>query len=234
MTEQGWLRFLRGAAFVGGLIAMYVSAQFSVSGFSIDHPKLIYVGWFLAILIIIVEFVWRKPGMENNLTMAIVGISAYAFGIATNVRGLMLAMVITDVQKDFFAFTIALITGIFLEIMPEPFFSWGLTGKSMADMFGEVRSMINGDTKPIPQYDKKNQQYFQNYNNRNPQQQHEIPEDVKKRLDEFRNQRHQEPVKYEQPLPKFEGGDNPDRPQFQGKHRGRPKKMQKPILPDER
>lgn len=238
MTEQGWLRFLRGAAFVGGIVAMYVSAQFSVAGFSIDHPDLIWIGWFLAILIVIVEFTWRKPGMENNLTMAIVGISAYTFGIVTNVRGLMIAMGIENISNDVMSFIIAIITGVFLEIMPEPFFSWGLTGKSMADMFGEVRSMINGDVKPIPQYNKQNQQYFQNNQPRHDfRNDNHIPKEDRERLENFRNQRMSinpdgsGEYKRLDPTPQRNDGDgNKDRNSFQPKRKGRPKKMQEPIL----
>lgn len=232
MTEQGWMRLLRGAAFVGGIVAMYVSAQFSVEGFSINHPNLIWIGWFLAALIVVVEFTWRKPGMEDNLTMAIVGICAYTFGIITNVRGLMIAMGVVDWQQEIFSVIIAVITGIFLEIMPEPFFSWGLTGKSMADMFGEVQSMVNGDTRPIPHYDK------QRFEQRQPQQQQwkergDISPEARAALERFQNQRHQQneqthpepqfvPVQMNmQPTPPKnhkDGGKQP-RQQFQRKHR---------------
>lgn len=179
MTDRGWMNFLRGAAFFGGLIAMYTSAQFSVAGFSIDNPDLVWVGWLLAFLIIIVEFTWRKPGMEDNVTMAVVGISAYVFGIITNVRGLMIAMGVSNPMSDVFSFIIAIITGVFLEVMPEPFFSWGLTGKSMADMFGEVQTMMNGTGKPV--------HHPQTVGDR---VRNSIPdEEVMRRLDEFNQQR---------------------------------------------
>lgn len=155
MNEQGWMKLLRISATGGGLMAMYISASFSADGFSINNPDLYWMGWLLAFLIVIVEFVWRKPGMEDNLTIAVVGIAAYGFGIFTNVLGILEAQGITEgYMQDVPSLLLAILTGLFLEVMPEPFVSWGITGKSMADMFGETRKMLNGDSKVVPAYSK--------------------------------------------------------------------------------
>jgi len=152
ITPEGWLRGLRFLAAIGGAIAMYASANFSVMGFSLDAPDLKWLGWVLAALIIVTEFVWRKPGMENNLTMALVGMCAYAYGIFTNLFGILFAMGVTgDYMNHFSSLIIAAVTSIFLEVMPEPLLSWGITGQSMADFFEEARSVVNGQASAIPQ-----------------------------------------------------------------------------------
>lgn len=187
MTNEGWLKTLRFLCLAIGIGGAYVSAKYSVGGFTgyADNPGLMAAGVLGALLCIVLELAWRKPGMEKNLTMSLMGIFAYMYGIVTSFLGMMIASGISFNQTpdvaEWFQLTVYAIFAVLFEVSPEPLMTWGLTGNSHADLFGGIRAMINGDETPLPQYERKQQQRQDNRQN--------IPPEVLARLQQFQGGR---------------------------------------------
>ena len=173
MTRHGWLRALRAIAFLCGMVTLGLSIQWSAKGVSVKNPDLIYVGVFLGVLVTVVEFIWRKPGMESNKTMNTIGAIVYFYGIVTNSLGFLHAWGFewgnfSQYLKDPISLVLAVLIGTMLEVIAEPMISWGLTGDSQADMFGNLSDLIN---TPAAQASRsQQQQYFQQKPNRQNQQ----------------------------------------------------------------
>lgn len=126
--NRGWNALIRIAAFFAAISGMYISAQFSVDGFSITVPDREWVGWGLAIILIVVQSAWQKFG--DNLTIFALAMICYVYGIVTNVLGIMGNR---GGVQNIVDFIIPVVFGILLEVFPEPFLAWSISGDISSD-----------------------------------------------------------------------------------------------------
>jgi hypothetical protein len=130
---------------------MLISAMFSASGFSFKMEDFKWVGWVLALSIIVIELVWNKVGFNSkNLTLVALGITAYAYGIYTNVIGIATAQG-ADPTDSLFNMIFPLLAGIVLEVAPETLIVWGLIGEGeFGDFLGNLFNSTQ-QSKNMPQ-----------------------------------------------------------------------------------
>ena len=71
-----------------GLIIL--SVWFSQLGFGIEsNGKYVWVGWFLGLVVTVVELVFNTSIRKLNPTLIGAGVLAYGYGIYTNIEGLV-------------------------------------------------------------------------------------------------------------------------------------------------
>lgn len=125
---RGWNSIIRISGFLAAIVGMYISAQFSVDGFSIQVPDRTWVGWGLVIILIVIQSAWQRFG--DNLTIFALAMICYVYGITTNVIGIMGNR---GGAQDFWDYLIPVIFGILLEVFPEPFLAWSISGDTSSD-----------------------------------------------------------------------------------------------------
>jgi hypothetical protein len=127
---------LKVLAFGSAVIMMFISAQFSVDGFSIQQPNRLYIGWLIAAILIIIELIFNytiasdtdltKTENKRLVILLYAGGAAYLYGIATNVIGIIKSGATPDA---FYDFIVPVALGIFLEVVPEPLMVWAWMSK---------------------------------------------------------------------------------------------------------
>lgn len=116
---------LRALAVIVAIGMMIISAQFSVDGFAFQSPDKLYIGWMLAIFLIIIEMIFNsnlmtatdQEDVKRTTILFIAGLAAYAYGIATNISGILHSGRTPD---NFLDYIVPVALGLFLEIVPEP------------------------------------------------------------------------------------------------------------------
>jgi len=141
MTRQNYLLLLRVLSVVVAATLWLISITFSVDGFNFQVADMAWAGWFMGIAITAIELIWNKQGANSNMTILLIGVFAYLYGVITNVMGVLTAQNVVDIGANPMGAVFAGIVGFFLEIAPEPLFVWGLVGVS--DM-GDVISTLMG------------------------------------------------------------------------------------------
>jgi hypothetical protein len=145
MTKEHYMKFLRMLAVATAAVLWAISVSFSVDGFNIQVKDMVWVGVVLALSVTAIELIWNKSGMGMSLTLVMGGLLAYAYGVYTNIIGIMGAQGISDPMNQMGAAAFAVILGLVLEILPEPLFVWGLVGDEvsgdlLSNIFGKVGS----------------------------------------------------------------------------------------------
>jgi hypothetical protein len=108
------------------------------------NPDDAWIGWTLAGCVTAFELIWNGMKERTNLTMWVVGMLAYAYGIITNVVGIAAWMGIPIGISLWAIFPILL--GLVIEIAPEPAFIWGVTGNYKG---GDFLGNLFGNKIPI-------------------------------------------------------------------------------------
>lgn len=129
---------------VVALVLWGLSIKFSVSGFGAGiDDKEIWIGWLLGFSITVIQLVWNGIKNRANLTLWVLGLSAYLYGIYTNVMGIMVwrGDTFQTLAENPLVIIFPLILGLFLEIAPEPLFVWAFTkkldeGDFLGNLFG--------------------------------------------------------------------------------------------------
>lgn len=137
--HDGYYALKRLAAVLCAFALWGVSAYFSVTGLGFKAPSLFWVGVVLSVGITVIEMVFNEEGLKHGLTIVVAALAAYAYGVYTNVVGVMAAQGLTTLAGvDYFtvAFTIGL--GVMLEIVPEAMFTWGVTGMKGKDFLSNL------------------------------------------------------------------------------------------------
>jgi hypothetical protein len=117
---------------VVALVLWGLSIKFSVSGFGAGiDDKEIWIGWLLGFSITVIQLVWNGIKGRANLTLWVLGLSAYLYGIYTNIMGIMVwrGDTFETLANNPFILVFPIILGLFLEIAPEPLFVWAFTKK---------------------------------------------------------------------------------------------------------
>jgi len=140
-NERGkqWNGMLRVAAMVISLLGMYISAQFSVDGFKFQLDDREWIGWAIALIIIVIQSIWQKFG--GNVTLFVIAMTCYVYGITTNVLGILQNRGGWDGDK--LSLLIPIVFGVLLEIFPEPVLAWAISGDTSSDPIGKLLERFN-------------------------------------------------------------------------------------------
>lgn len=148
MNNNLYAQIKRLLAVLVSIALWSMSMKFSVSGFGIGNDKDMWMGWVLAFAVTAIELIWNGMKMKTNLTLHVLGVSAYLYGIVTNVLGVYIwrgGDLAQDVNVMALLFALAL--GILIEIAPEPLFIWGVLGSiDEGDFLGNL--LQNGSISP--------------------------------------------------------------------------------------
>lgn len=130
-------------AFVMGIVFILMSMRFSAAGFGISvDPEYSWIGLVFAAAVTIYQIIWNSEAKNANLTIFVVGLITYVYGIATNIVGLN--EIFEEPMSIYNIMTIVkpVTIGLILEITPEPLLIWALTGNWAGDFFGNLVSAI--------------------------------------------------------------------------------------------
>jgi hypothetical protein len=147
MTEQRYAQLIRMLAVAVAALLWLMSIQFSAGGFNFVMPHYIWMGYALGIAVTVLELVFAEEGMKHSLTLAAVGLLAYAYGIFTNVLGIWAAQGSPDLAANPAAVIFPVILGFVLEVTPEPLLLWGLMGTGVRDVLGHLFAPNGGSTE---------------------------------------------------------------------------------------
>ncbi len=132
-------------AVVGAFVCWGLSMYFSKEGFSVGNTVMLWVGWVLAGIVTIVELVFNSPTQRLSLTLIVVGVICYLYGIYTNVTGfwgiqhpdqVFVALSSNSLMSYFVGFT--------MEVLPEPLFMWGIASAFDGDFLGNLAGLWSG------------------------------------------------------------------------------------------
>lgn len=133
----------RVVVLLGGLWVAWWSANFSVDGFGFSVPRFREAGWAFAVAIFGIELVANKEGFKNHLTLTVLAIGAYTYGILTNVVGVWTAQGSPDIARsNGLALVAPAAIGTLSEIMPEVMIAYAILGTTngvpdiLAHIFG--------------------------------------------------------------------------------------------------
>jgi hypothetical protein len=135
-------------AILGAIVAWGISMFFSKEGFSLDAPNSVWLGWVLAVIGTIVELVFNSKANRLSLTLIVVGLLFYAYGVYTNITGFWsyqnpgLEFVVTNKAS-----ILSIFVGTILEILPEPLFMWGMMAEFEGDILGNLIGLWFGNIK---------------------------------------------------------------------------------------
>ena len=146
-----WNTLLRISGLVASLGGMYISAQFSVDGFSFSVDNRQWIGWAIAGIIIVLESVWQKFG--NNRTLFSIAMICYGYGVATNVLGILSNRGGYDGSPT--SLIVPILFGILLEVFPEPLLAWSISGDTSSDPLGKLIDGLQDEVRPQSAPQKK-------------------------------------------------------------------------------
>ena len=144
-------------AILGALICWVLSVYFSYLGFGVNNTQLLWIGWIMALVVTIVELAFNTPMHKLPLTLAVIGIICYIYGIYTNITGFW-SLQNPGVPFVWFQMQslMPIIIGFVMEVLPEPLFMWGMDIKVGGDLMGNIAGLWGGTLKPqapeTPQY----------------------------------------------------------------------------------
>ena len=168
MDEKGIKSILRMVGFVAAVAMWIASIYFSVDGFNITVPHMMWVGVLMGFVITAVELVWNEEGVRVNFTLKIMGALCYAYGIYTNVAGIAHAQGLGTIAAGPEQYIFPAIFGIFLEVGPEPLAIWALSesvahGDFLGNLFSNVGSRMQGPSQSqFTRADRARQRYMGN------------------------------------------------------------------------
>ena len=108
--------------------------------------------YILAFGVTVIELVFNNDGKKHTLTLFAAGVGAYLYGVYTNIVGFWLAQGSPPLGDDPLVALGRLLLpvgfGLFIEIVPEPLFLWGI-GKDGGDVLGHI---FGGMKRPRPPF----------------------------------------------------------------------------------
>ena len=172
-SVESYTKIVRFVTMVMMVVTMYISATFSKSGFSFEMGGgYSWMGWGLAILTTVIQLAWNRMDGNKGLTIYSIGLVTYGYSIYTNTVG------IYDAQGGGANWIFAALLGLFLDIVPEPFFIWAWTnGRLESDPLGKIVSGADSDFISLADGEifnsiPKNNNYKKS-NQKQPQKQHQ-------------------------------------------------------------
>jgi hypothetical protein len=135
---------LKKISFLVGLGILGVSMYWSQDGFNFDTAgdsgytrEAILIGWFLAVAVTVVQFVFSSNFRELNMSLILLGAIAYVYSIDTNVTGILHFM---GSQPDVWW---ARGLGFLLDATAEPLIAWSLGVSRDGDFLGNIVKTIS-------------------------------------------------------------------------------------------
>lgn len=167
---------LRRISFFIGIGLLLISMYFNQDGFNFDiagsngyKTTALIIGWFLAITVNLIEFIFSSNFKELNPSLIIFGIMAYGYSIYTNYEGIL------HFQGTSQNATGALVLGIFMDALAEPMIAWSLYESRGGDFVGNVIKSIGSALRGLasaPDYVRNNNEgqkkHFQEKTRQNP------------------------------------------------------------------
>lgn len=175
-------RILKRLSLFLGLGVMIISIQFSydgfdqsVSGINAGYTSLaVAIGYTLAILFTVIEFIFGTSYKDLNTTLRVIGVFAYVYSIYTNFLGVRHLLG----TSGFIAWSLAFI----IDVFPEPAIAWALGESMVGDLFGNLGKIVFGapDTKePDPRNNNQHPFNLGDRGNQNhPQGQSQQPKHI--------------------------------------------------------
>lgn len=134
-NQETLLKVKRVLSFLTSIGLIGISIWFSKMGFGVESGNQYeWIGWFLGIVVMVVELVFNTSIQKLNPTLIGAGILSYCYGMYTNVIGLQ------DVLGVSVGF--AIILGLFLEVLPEPLFAWAIGVTDGGDVIGNIGELF--------------------------------------------------------------------------------------------
>lgn len=149
MSEQAFSRVVRLMMAIVAVSFWIVSVIFSVEGFGFSAPDYKWVGYVLAIGILVFELMFNERPQHATTLLTAVGVLAYIYGVITNILGLWLAQNKPDYIAHPMLASVAIIFSLVIEIAPAPAILFAL------DVPG--RDFLHGVTGKPP---KQKQQHY--------------------------------------------------------------------------
>lgn len=136
---------LRRISFFIGLGILIISMYWSQDGWNFDvagqsgySTLALFIGWFLAIAVTCIEFVFSSNYRELNPTLIFFGLLAYGYSIYTNYEGILHFQ--GNSQSHVFAFILAMV----MDGVAEPLISWSLYESLSGDVIGNlIKALIS-------------------------------------------------------------------------------------------
>ena len=149
MNKFGNLDGRHKLAIVGALICWVLSVYFSYLGFRVENENMWFVGVIMALVVTIVELAFNTPMHKLPLTLAVIGIICYIYGIVTNITGFW-SLQHPGVPFVWFQMEslMPIAIGLVMEVLPEPLFMWGMDVKVGGDLLGNIAGLWGGTLKP--------------------------------------------------------------------------------------
>jgi hypothetical protein len=142
------LTILRRISIITGLAILFISIQFSYDGFDQSirgantgyGTMAIIIGYTLAIVFSVIEFIFGTAYRELNWTLRGIGVFAYIYSIYTNYLGIKHLLG----ADEFMSWSLA----IMMDVYPEPAIAWALGEALTGDLLGNLGKLIFGDKTP--------------------------------------------------------------------------------------
>lgn len=199
---------LRRISFFIGLGILIISMYWSQDGWNFDvagqsgySTLALFIGWFLAIAVTCIEFVFSSNYRELNPTLILFGLLAYTYSIYTNYEGI-LHFQGTSQSKVF-----ALILAAVLDGVAEPLIAWSLYESLTGDVVGNlikallsspdrIRTMSNSANTAVHQAEQGNRNnkdshkkiHYPHTFRPNSEQSRGVSEDIRKKLGKGREE----------------------------------------------
>ena len=151
---------LRKLAVVVGLGLLIVSIFWSQDGFNFDLAgnakygnMAVVIGWFLALAVTVIQFVFSTSYKELNASLKFFGILAYIYSIYTNYWGILSFQGWVEGQPK-----MQIGAGLLAFVMdgvPEPLIAWGLYESLRGDFIGNLLRVLG--SQPTQQNQTTNQ-----------------------------------------------------------------------------
>lgn len=134
MRNKKWNALLRIFALCASVLGIYISAQFSVDGFSFQVDERAWIGWGIAAILVVIESVWQKFG--NNVTLFVLALACYIYGTVTNVVGIISNR--GGYDDNPWSMVVPIVFGVLLEVFPELLLAWSISGDTSSDPIGKI------------------------------------------------------------------------------------------------
>lgn len=137
MGDERYNMLKRIASVLVAIALWYLSIRFSVAGFSIKVPDLVWAGWVLGMAVTVIELIFTSENRGRNLTLTFLGVGAYVYGVWSNIIGINASRGVEGLSVGLI---FGIVLGLILEIAPEPLFLWGILGGDTAE--GDIVSTL--------------------------------------------------------------------------------------------
>jgi hypothetical protein len=158
-SAENLLQLKKILALITAIGLFVISMWFSQLGFGIEsNEKYQWIGWFLSIVVTVIQLVFNTSIQKLNPTLVGAGILSYSYSIYTNVTGL---------KEIFNGWGFAIIVGLIVDGVAEPLFAWAIGVYDGGDVVGNLGNLLGfrrgrsqqQETQKQPQHSQYKPQY---------------------------------------------------------------------------